>query len=170
VLLAISFFHSRGKNPSEPVPSTPQPSATQTGPAATPVPESKVPAPEAKTPTPEASPPAKTATNSDGVVLHQVMPDLSQSAKNTIHGTIKIGVVVDVGPSGKVIAIQVCRTKQVFCRQDDGRRRAVAILSASGEWRAGGKHVAFAVSLTPRRHGSFFAASQSLVVRRFALT
>ena len=104
VLLAISFFHSRGKNPSEPVPSTPQPSATQTGPAATPVPESKVPAPEAKTPTPEASPPAKTATNSDGVVLHQVMPDLSQSAKNTIHGTIKIGVVVDVGPSGKVIA------------------------------------------------------------------
>jgi TonB family protein len=32
------------------------------------------------------------------------MPNLSQSAKNTIHGTIKIGVVVDVGPSGKVIA------------------------------------------------------------------
>ena len=102
VLLAISIFHSRGKNSSEQLPTTAAQPATQTAPAATP-PEA-APAPESKAPTPEAAPPAKASTNSEGAVLHQAMPDLSQSAKNTIHGTIKIAVVVDVGPSGKVIA------------------------------------------------------------------
>ena len=107
VLLAISVFHSRGKNSSESAAPTPQPSASQPTPLAsttTPTPKPAAPAPETKAPAPEAAPPAKTVTNSEGAVSHQVMPDLSQSAKNTIHGTIKISVVVDVGPSGKVIA------------------------------------------------------------------
>lgn len=111
VLLAISVFHSRGKNssgqtsPTEQAAPTSQSSASQTAPvapAAAPTSEAGAPAPKAAAP--EPAPTAKTPTNADGEVLHQVMPDLSQSAKNTIHGTIKISVVVDVGPSGKVIA------------------------------------------------------------------
>ena len=104
VLLAVSVFHSRGKNSAQQTASTSQPPAGQTAPAA-PTPEATAPTPKTAAPAPEsAPPPVKTATNSEGSVLHQVMPDLSQSAKNTIHGTIKISVVVDVGPSGKVIA------------------------------------------------------------------
>ena len=107
VLLAVSVFHSRGKNSAEQTAPASQPPASRTAtaaPAATPTPEAAAPAPKTAEPAPESAPPAKTSTTSAGAVLHQVMPDLSQSAKNTIHGTIKIGVVVDVGPSGKVIA------------------------------------------------------------------
>jgi serine/threonine protein kinase len=101
VVLAVSVFRSGGKNSSEPRAQMPQP-ASQTALA----PATRTPAPEAKAPAPEAAPPAKAPSSStaEGAVVHQVMPDLSQSAKNTIHGTIKISVLVDVGPSGKVIA------------------------------------------------------------------
>ena len=37
-----------------------------------------------------------------GAVVHQVMPDVSQSARNTIRGTIKVNVQVQVDPSGRV--------------------------------------------------------------------
>ena len=108
VLLAVSVFHSRGKNSAEQTAPTPQPPASQTAPAApavAPTPEAAAPEPKTAEPAPVSPPPpGKTSTTSAGAVLHQVMPDLSQSAKNTIHGTIKIGVVVDVSPSGKVIA------------------------------------------------------------------
>jgi len=109
VLLAVSVFRSRGKSSSEQTAETPQPaSQTALAPATTtPAPEAKTRAPEAKVPAPETAPPAKnraSSSTSEGAVVHQVMPDLSQSARNTIHGTIKISVVVDVGPSGKVIA------------------------------------------------------------------
>ena len=116
VLLLVSVFRSRGRNSSfEPAAETPQPaSQTALAPATTPAPgttaparKASSPATKAAAPAPEAPPPAKApanSSNSAGAVLHQVMPDLSQSAKNTIHGTIKISIVVDVGPSGKVIA------------------------------------------------------------------
>lgn len=91
VLLAFSIFRSRGKNSSEQTTETPPQPANQA-------------APVAAAPAPEAAPPAKTASSAEGAVRHQVMPDLSQSAKNTIRGTIRIGVVVDVDSSGKVKA------------------------------------------------------------------
>ena len=37
-----------------------------------------------------------------GDVLHEVIPEVSQSSRNTITGTIKVGVRVEVNPSGKV--------------------------------------------------------------------
>lgn len=37
-------------------------------------------------------------------VKHRVIPDIPKSARNTIHGTIKVSVHVDVGPDGKVVA------------------------------------------------------------------
>ena len=39
--------------------------------------------------------------------MHQVLPDVSQSARNTITGTIKVGVRVEVDPSGKVTSAEV---------------------------------------------------------------
>ena len=109
VLLLVSVFRSRGKNSSsEQAADTPQPaSQTALAPATTAAAEAPKPAPKAAAPAPKAARPANapaSSSNSAGAVVHQVMPDLSQSARNTIHGTIKISIVVDVGPTGKVIA------------------------------------------------------------------
>jgi TonB family protein len=38
-----------------------------------------------------------------GRVVHQVMPDVSQGARNTIRGKVRVSVKVNVDPSGKVI-------------------------------------------------------------------
>jgi len=51
--------------------------------------------------------PARKATATNGDVRHQVMPDVSKNARNTIRGTIKVSVQVDVNPSGKVIAAKL---------------------------------------------------------------
>jgi len=109
VLLAFSVFHSRGKNSSEQPAAAPEQPAGQGATAAAPVPETaRAPSstPEAA-PAPEAAPPAKAPSSSEGAVVHQVMPELSQSAKNTIRGTIRIGVLVDVDSSGKVKAARL---------------------------------------------------------------
>lgn len=49
-----------------------------------------------------ASPAA--GANTKGTVVRQVLPDIPQSAQDTITGTIKINVRVEVDPSGKVTA------------------------------------------------------------------
>jgi len=46
--------------------------------------------------------PAKQPPSSPGAVLHQVLPDIPKSAMNTITGTIKVTVHVQVDSSGKV--------------------------------------------------------------------
>lgn len=56
-------------------------------------------------PAPAASAPAATTTMpqaSGGGVVRQVLPDVPRSAQNTIRGTIKVIVRVEVDPSGKV--------------------------------------------------------------------
>jgi TonB family protein len=52
---------------------------------------------------PTSPPPAGT----QGEVLRQVLPDIPQSAMDTITGTIKISVRVEVDPSGKVTAARL---------------------------------------------------------------
>ena len=94
VVAAIVFFVSRGGHSPAPAPaSTPatteQPAA-QSQPKPTPAPAEPAPAKR-----------SKQASNSPGVV-HQVVPDVSPSARRTITGTIKVGVRVDVDPAGKV--------------------------------------------------------------------
>jgi TonB family protein len=133
VLLAFSVFHSRGKNSSEETTAAPEQTASQTAPAASPTPEA-APAAPAAAPAPAATPPAKTPTSSEGAVVHQVMPDLPQSAKNTIRGTIKIGVVVDVDSSGKVRA---ARLKSA----GPSRYFAGKTLAAAEQWQFSPPHV-----------------------------
>jgi TonB family protein len=57
--------------------------------------------------TPETEPPdavSKTLTSGlvRGAVVHQVLPDVPQSARDTIQGTVRVGVRVAVDPSGNV--------------------------------------------------------------------
>ncbi len=92
-VVIAAVFLSRGKSPSVPAPDPAQQPAAQTEPA---------PAPQLLPSQPAA--PAKKAAPSGGAVVHQVLPDVPQSAKNTISGTIKVTVQVQVDASGKVVS------------------------------------------------------------------
>jgi len=103
-LIGLVIFFSRGKSvPAPPsvkteqnAPQAPPQSTPQTAPSTTPKPPVRQP----------VEPPKKVAA-SRGEIVHQVLPDIPQSAKNTITGTIKIGVRVEVNPSGKVTAAKL---------------------------------------------------------------
>jgi len=62
--------------------------------------------PAASSPAP-VPPPRKAAEATRGEVAHQVLPDVSQSARNTITGTVKVSVRVDVDSSGKVTSAEL---------------------------------------------------------------
>jgi TonB family protein len=102
VLAAWGLFHSRGKQ------STPPPQQTTQQPQVKAIPKPTPATPQARSATapPLAKPATKTLPGGGGV-LHRVMPDVSQSAKRTIHGTIKVAVWVDVNPAGKVMAAKL---------------------------------------------------------------
>jgi TonB family protein len=124
VLLGFFLFHARKKNVAQPAtisvaqpvseaapspPSTPQtapPESThQSSPQPVPqAPPETPPSPAPNPPVREPLAPAKKAAASRGEVAHQVLPDVPQSARNTITGTVKVGVQVDVDSSGKVTA------------------------------------------------------------------
>jgi TonB family protein len=42
-----------------------------------------------------------------GEVVHEVIPDVSKNSRNTITGTIKVTVQVEVDPSGKVTSAKL---------------------------------------------------------------
>jgi TonB family protein len=80
-------------------------------PAATPVP---VPEPAAQQPVPqqaESEPPAPSdeetkipaASSAPDEGIHQVLPDVPQKARDTIHGTVRVSVKVSVDPAGSVV-------------------------------------------------------------------
>lgn len=95
VLVGLIVFISRGKSVPAPATATTEQPAPQTPPETAPAPAPKPPVRE-----PAAAP--KKVVASGGEVVHQVLPDVSQSARNTITGTIKVSVRVEVDPSGKV--------------------------------------------------------------------
>lgn len=104
LLVGLVIFFSRGK--SVPAPATaaseqpsPQPTPPSRETAATPAP-----APAAKPVVPAETPRPKSTATSAGGVSHKVLPEVSQGARNTITGTVKVGVRVDVDSSGKVTA------------------------------------------------------------------
>lgn len=88
VLIGAIIFFARGRNVSVPAPA----------PETTTAPAPKTEAPVSPPPEPPRKP-----TSSRGDVVHQVLPEVSPSARNTINGTIKVTVHVDVDPSGKVV-------------------------------------------------------------------
>lgn len=95
ILLAVFFGFSyfRG-NKSGAKNTEPTPPATTTQP------------PTVAPPAPESPRAAKASTTTAGEVRHQVLPEVPQSAKNTITGTVKVTVRAQVDPSGKVTSAE----------------------------------------------------------------
>ena len=124
-LAAWGLFHSRGKEPATQNEEKAPVATTQTPTSSTPPPT----APESKPkPSPSAPPPAHTKSNaSGGAATHQVMPDVPQSAKNTIRGTIKITVQVQVDANGKV-------TSAKFKSSGPSRYFADRTMKAAQQW------------------------------------
>lgn len=73
----------------------------------------------------QGTPPAVSTTQ--GAVAHQVLPDIPRSATNTIRGTIKIAVRVEVDASGKV-------TKATLTKSGPSEYFARYVLAASQKW------------------------------------
>src|SRR5215469_220965 len=67
-----------------------------------PTPETTTAQPNAAPAVSEAPMAAKASTTTAGEVRHQVLPDVPQSAKNTVTGTVKVTVRAQVDLSGKV--------------------------------------------------------------------
>jgi serine/threonine-protein kinase len=117
VLVGFVVFHHREKNASPPsatatglpapeaVPQSAPQAALQSAPQSAPqaAPET-APAPAPKPPVSEPIAPSMKAITSRGEVVHQVLPDVPQSARSTITGTVKVSVRVEVDSSGKVTA------------------------------------------------------------------
>jgi len=124
VLVSLILFYSlrsRGKN-------NPQsaPSATEPAPQASP-PTPTAATPAASAPAPQPAQPASNAASSPGSVRRRVLPDVSKGARNTISGTIKVGVRVEVDASGKVTAAK-------FASAGPSRYFANLALKAAHEW------------------------------------
>ena len=71
----------------------------------------KAPNPPPATPTPAASTSAPAAaakkTAAQGEAVHKILPEVPQSARNTITGKIRVSVRVEVDPSGKVTSAKL---------------------------------------------------------------
>jgi TonB family protein len=105
MLSGFVVFHSRGKNAPAPATASNDQPTPQAPPQAAPAPAAN---PPGQQPTPPATAqPPKKATPTRGEVAHQVLPDVPQSARNTITGTIKVNVQVQVDSSGKVTAAKL---------------------------------------------------------------
>jgi len=59
------------------------------------------------TPSPKPADDSTKAVSANGDVVRQVLPNVSRSARNTIQGKIRVGVRVDVDPSGKVTSAKL---------------------------------------------------------------
>jgi TonB family protein len=92
--------------PTPPPASVPAPSEA---PASTPVPEPAIQRPvlqqaESQPPTPsEESAKVPAASDAQNEAIHQVLPDVPQKARDTIHGTVRVSVKVSVDPAGSVV-------------------------------------------------------------------
>ena len=114
VLIGFGLVHSRGKNATG--------SAAET--AGTPPADAArvTPAPERTPAEPPAPPKASSAA-----VARQVMPDIPKRAQNTISGTIKVAVHVEVDPYGQV-------TSARFKTRGSSRYFAESALKAAKSW------------------------------------
>lgn len=117
ILFAVFYFRS-GKTP-ETTAATNQPTTESNPPSAAPAPQPV-----------ESSKPVESAPKPEvfaGKVVRQVLPDVPRSAQNTIRGTIKVLVRVQVDPSGRV-------TSAKFKSRGSSRYFADRALKAAQRW------------------------------------
>jgi TonB family protein len=100
VVVAVGFavFHSRGNKAAAPASVTNEQPAAQAPPAVPPAAAAPAPQPSVQ----QTIAPKKSPATARGEVAHQVLPEVPQSARNTITGTVKVGVQVEVDSLGKV--------------------------------------------------------------------
>jgi TonB family protein len=145
ILIAITVFFFRGSGPGRPSAGEPsqsesaapvvpqaQPSPAQPGPTARATkPATAAPAPKtAMRPAPSKASTQKAGASTggaQGVAIHQVLPDISKSARNTITGHIKVNVRVEVDSSGKVSSAKLINA-------GPSRYFAGKALQASQQW------------------------------------
>ena len=97
IVIIFALLRSRGNN-------TPPPSNPDTGAPATAINKPSASPGEPSRDTETTPAPSARSAAAVANVKHRVIPDIPKSARNTIHGTIKVSVHVDVGPDGKVVA------------------------------------------------------------------
>jgi TonB family protein len=97
-VVALVVFLSRGKS------GTPRATTETTAPQTSP---QTAAAPKSDAAVREPAVARKKAVASQGDVVHQVVPDVSKNSRNTITGTIKVTVRVEVDPSGKVASAKL---------------------------------------------------------------
>ncbi|HTS38749.1 MAG TPA: TonB family protein [Candidatus Solibacter sp.] len=95
IIVAVLVFHFSHKSSVAPAPTSDQLGVSQ------PVPSGPPPA------TPPAAKTASQSAASSVDVIHKALPEVSKGARKTIRGTIKIGVKVEVDPSGKVTSAKL---------------------------------------------------------------
>ena len=119
LMIILAVFYSRSNKTPEPAAATNQP-ATETNPA---------PAAAAPTRVEPAKPAEATPRSqaSGGDVVRRVLPDVPRSAQNTIRGTIKVAVQVQVDPSGRVESAK-------FKSRGSSRYFADRALKAAQQW------------------------------------
>lgn len=117
--IILTVFYPRSSKAPEPTAATTQP-ATET----TPAPASSAQTPVEPAKTTEATPKAQP---SGADVVRRVLPDVPRSAQNTIRGTIKVAVQVQVDPSGKVASAK-------FKTRGSSRYFADRALKAAQQW------------------------------------
>jgi TonB family protein len=117
--VVLAWLYSRSnKSPAQAADETKQPVSE-----AAPAPNTAAPKPAETKPT---EPPAKTRPSS-GEVVRQVLPGVPRSAQNTIRGTIKVVVRVQVDPSGRVTEVK-------FRSRGSSRYFANQALKAAQQW------------------------------------
>ena len=112
VAVGLTFFRSNDGRSQTPAPATPVQSTPSPAPSSSPSPTAK---------------PAAPTQSSDGAVVHQVIPDIPRGAMNTISGTIKVAVKVQVDTSGKV-------TSATYKMAGHGQYFASHAVKAAQEW------------------------------------
>jgi TonB family protein len=125
--IILAVIHYRAGNTPETA-EAPKQAATETAstpaaPVSTPAPP--VPGPVAAVPKPSETPAKPRA--SGGEVVRKMLPDVPRSAQNTIRGTIRVIVQVEVDPSGKV-------TSTTLKMRGSSRYFANQALKAAQQW------------------------------------
>jgi TonB family protein len=119
IIVIFALVHSRGNNPPVSNPDTGAPAAVASKPSASP----GEPVREPET----TAPPSARNTPAGIHPTHRVIPDIPKNARNTIHGTIKVSVHVDIGPDGRVVAAK-------FKTSGPSRYFAQKALKAAEQW------------------------------------
>ena len=127
-------------------PSSPSRPAETPPPSAAPAPSAQAPA-KAAAAAPSKPQPTATSHREKGAVAHQVLPNVSESARQTVTGHLKVAVRVSVNVSGDVVneRYRISRAKQVFFAPVDGSGARMEVQAATSRGSERSQRVGLAI-------------------------